>query len=67
VPAAVGGNLELEAERPKTGSSLKWTVRAGDRVLAQESDALKAPLQSNEAFFLKYEADDLATASPEES
>lgn len=59
MPAAVGGDLELEAENPKTGSSLKWTVRAGGY--------LNASLQSHEAFFLRYEVDDFAAAGPDEN
>lgn len=61
VPSAVGGDLEFEADHPKPGSHLKWTVRSGSRVLAQDDDTLKEPLQANEAFFLKFDADDFAS------
>ena len=66
VPSAVGGDIELEASNPKPGSRLSWTVRAGERVLAQESESLHEPLRANEAFFLKTGADDFANVVPAE-
>jgi hypothetical protein len=63
VPATVGGDLELQAESPKAGARLSWTVRAGDRVLRRESETLNTAIRSNEAFFLKLDMDDYS--SPE--
>jgi len=60
VPMGVGGSLELQASAPKPGSKLSWTVRAGDKVIAQDAETLSQPLQGNEAFFLHVEVDDFA-------
>jgi hypothetical protein len=66
VPDAVGGDLEFQADNPKPGSRIRWTVRSGSRTLAQDSETLNAPLQANEAFLLKYDGDDFATADSAE-
>jgi hypothetical protein len=66
VPAGVGGTLEFEAENPKPGSWLKWTVSSGNKVLMHESDTLNVTLKANEAFFVQYQADDFSTAQQEE-
>ncbi len=61
VPAATQGILEFEAVVPKVGSKLTWTVHAGDKQIAQDSQTLNEPLQANEAFFLQVELQDFAT------
>jgi hypothetical protein len=61
VPASTFAILEFEAIGPKTGSKLTWTVHAGGRQIAQESQTLDKPLQANEAFFLQVQATDLAS------
>src|SRR5262249_4586981 len=66
VPATVGGDLEFQAEDPKPGASLKWTVRSGGRVLRQNSETLNSALQANEAFFLKYDSEDFSSTQQEE-
>ncbi len=66
MPSAVGGDLEFQADSPKPGSRLAWTVRSGDKVLAQESETLKDPLQGNEAFFLKLGVNDFSDVEREE-
>jgi hypothetical protein len=65
VPSAVGGDLEFQADNPKSGSRLTWTVRSGGRVLARDSETINASLQANEAFFLKFDADDFAATEQE--
>jgi hypothetical protein len=40
-------------------------VRSGGRVLARDSETLNASLQANEAFFLKFDADDFAATEQE--
>jgi len=65
VPAGTMGTLEFEAVAPKTGSTLSWTVKAGDKQIAQETQTLDKPLQANEAFFLQVELDDYATGKLE--
>jgi hypothetical protein len=66
VPATVGGDLEFEAENPKSGSRLSWTVRAGDKVLKQEASTLDSALRANEAFFLKLDTDDFSSTESDE-
>ena len=66
VPATVGGDLELQAENPKAGAKLSWTVRAGDTVLKQESETLNASLGANEGFFLKLDMDDFSVPESDE-
>jgi len=66
VPSAVGGDLEFEAEQPKPGSHLKWTVRCGSRILAENSETLNSALQGNEAFFLKFDSEDFASGESSE-
>ncbi len=65
VPAGTSGSLEFEAVGPKPGSTLSWTVRAGDKQIAQETEKLEQPLRANEAFFLQVEVDDFATGKLE--
>ena len=66
VPDAVGGNLELKAQSPKPGSRLTWTVRAGDRVVKDETDTLNEPLRANEAFFVTADVVDFSRPEAEE-
>lgn len=66
VPASVGGDLELQAENPKPGSRLSWTVRADNRMLHQETETLNTALQGNQAFFLKLDRDDFSQDETEE-
>ena len=66
VPATVGGDLELQAENPKAGSRLSWTVRCGDKVLKQETETLDSALKANEAFFLKMDVEDFSSGEAEE-
>jgi len=66
VPAAVGGDLEFEAVNPKSGARLKWTVRSGSSVLKHETETLDGDLRANEAFFVKFEADDFSRAEAEQ-
>jgi hypothetical protein len=65
VPSAVGGNLELQADNPKPGSRLTWTVRSGNSLLTRDSETLNSPLHAHEAFFLKFDADDFAVKEQE--
>lgn len=65
VPARTTGTLEFEAVGPKPGSKLSWTIRAGDKQIAQQTETLEKPLQNNEAFFLQIEVDDFATGKLE--
>lgn len=66
VPATVGGDLEFQAEDPKPGARLTWTVRTGDKVLKQESETLDTALHANEAFFLKLDSEDFSVAEADE-
>ncbi len=65
VPSAVGGDLELQADNPKPGSRLTWTVRSGNNLLTRDSETLNSPLHANEAFFLKFDADDFTVMEQE--
>jgi hypothetical protein len=40
-------------------------VRSGSKVLARESETPNSPLQANEAFFLKFDAEDFAATEQE--
>lgn len=66
VPATVGGDLELEAQNPKAGSHLTWTVRSGNTVLKHETETLDGALRANEAFFLKVDAEDFSRTDSDE-
>lgn len=65
VPSGTLGTLEFEAVGPKPGSKLSWTVHAGGKQIAQETQTMDKPLQANEAFFLQIEVADLATGKLE--
>ena len=60
VPRAVGGNVELQAENPKAGSKLSFTVRSGNQVLMQDAQTLDGALRPNEAFFLNVDSEDFS-------
>ena len=60
VPTRTFAILEFEAVGPKTGSKLSWTVHAGGKQIAQETETLDKPLQAGEAFFLQVQVEDVA-------
>jgi len=66
VPAAVGGSVELEAENPKPGARLSWTVRSGESVLKHEAETLEGALRANEVFCLTLDAEDFSRAEAEQ-
>ena len=53
VPRNAGGYIEFEADAPKPGAKLSWTLRHDGRRIASADETLDQPLGRNEAFFLQ--------------
>jgi hypothetical protein len=53
VPPRVGGYVELGAVKPNVGDRLAWKIRVNERVVDEQSDTLKEPLQKGYAFFIQ--------------
>lgn len=58
VPRNAGGYIEFEADAPKPGAAMSWTLRHDGRRIASQSETLDQPLGKNEAFFLQEYYDD---------
>lgn len=52
--------FELGVPEATPGARIEWTVLLDGRVVVQEDDTLDGPLESGFAFFLQFEADDVA-------
>lgn len=61
LPANAGGYVDLTAEEPAVGAQLRWVVRINDRIVAEETQTLDAPLEPNYAFGLQLYMDDYST------
>ena len=66
VPPRAGGYIELNAESPKVGDQLKWTLSLNGQVIDEQSETLQEALQPNHAFFLQLHEDDYSQARPNE-
>jgi hypothetical protein len=66
VPPAAGGYIELNAEEPKVGDRLKWTVSVNGRVIDEQSETLQEALKPGYAFFIQIHMEDYSKAQPEE-
>ena len=58
VPRNTGGYIEFEADAPKPGAKLSWTLHHDGRRIASAEETLDQPLGKNEAFFLPEYYDD---------
>jgi len=58
VPHNAGGYVEFQADAPKVGDRMSWTIAYNGKQIAQDEMTLQQPLQSNEAFFLQEHYDD---------
>ena len=65
VPRGAGGTIELGAERPKEGDTLRFTVALDGRTVDEQSETLDEELRPGYAFFLQSEHDDYSRAKPE--
>jgi hypothetical protein len=61
VPANVGGTVEMSIEHPQLGATVHVVVRIGDRLVAEDSLTLDAPLQPGYGFTAQVVLDDYAT------
>jgi hypothetical protein len=66
VPPRAGGYIELNAESPKVGDRLKWTIAVNGQVIDEQSETLEQALQPNYAFFLQLHAEDYGQAKRDE-
>jgi len=65
VPRGAGGTIELGAEQPKVGDTLKWTISLNGQTIDEQSETLDEELRQGYAFFLQSEYDDYSEARPE--
>jgi hypothetical protein len=61
VPPNVGGTVEMSIDSPQVGATVHVAVRIGDRLVAEDSSTLDAPLQPGYGFFAQVHLDDYAT------
>lgn len=66
VPKGTGGTIELGAEKPKVGDTLKWTISLDGQTVDEQKESLEEELGPNYAFFLQREYDDYSEATPDE-
>jgi hypothetical protein len=65
VPDQVGRYLELGADHPKAGDTLKWRVLINGSVVNEDTQSLEKELAPNTAFFLQLYYDEYAKAREE--
>ena len=63
VPPGVGGYIQLGADHPNPGDKLTMRIRMNGRLLDEQTDILKAPLEPKTAFFLQDHFDDYSDPS----
>ena len=61
VPPGVGGYVEMSLKEPKVGSSVRITVKVGDRVVGEDSSTLDSPLKPGYGFAAQVYFEDYAT------
>jgi hypothetical protein len=61
IPPNVGGTVEMSVGSPQVGSTVHVSVRIGERLVAEDSSTLDAPLQPGYGFFAQVHLDDYAT------
>jgi hypothetical protein len=66
VPPRAGGYIELNAENPKVGDQLKWTISVNGQVIDEQHETLQEELKPNYAFFLQLHAEDYSQAKADE-
>jgi hypothetical protein len=64
-PAKVGGYIQLEADHPKVGDKLKWSVFINGEQVGQEEWTLDKELEPKTAMFLQLHFDDYSKAAQE--
>jgi len=62
VPPRAGGTVELDAETPKVGDRLRYTLTVNGHVVDEQAQNLDEELASGYAFFLQTEFDDYGKA-----
>ena len=62
VPPRAGGTVELNADSPKVGDRLRYSLTVNGHVVDEQSQSLDEELESGYAFFLQTEFDDYGTA-----
>jgi hypothetical protein len=66
VPPNAGGYIELNAQGPKVGDTLKWTISVNGRVIDEQSESLAEELRQGYAFFLQLHLHDYGQATLDE-
>ena len=66
MPKGTGGTIELGAEKPKVGDTLKWTISLNGQTIDEQKESLEEELRPNYAFFLQREYDDYSAATADE-
>ena len=61
VPGGVGGCVELGAVEPKQGDTLAWQISTNGKVVDEQFDELKEPLEKGYAFFIQSFFEDYST------
>jgi len=65
VQPGFGGYIELDADGPKPGDSLRMDVKVNGQSVGHETDRLNQPLPPGTAFFVQEHFDDYSKASQE--
>jgi hypothetical protein len=67
VPPGAGGTVELNAESPKVGDRLQYTLKVNGEVVDEQSESLDEELESGYAFAVQTEFDDYGKAQLSEN
>ncbi|PYU56728.1 MAG: hypothetical protein DMG55_22790 [Acidobacteria bacterium] len=65
VPAHVGGDIEIGADKPSPGDRLAMKVKSNGRLVNEQTETLDQPLKSGYVFFLQVHYDDYSKAGSE--
>jgi hypothetical protein len=65
VPAGVGGYVELEAEAPKVGDTLKMKIKVDGKFVDEDGQKLESPLAAGYVFAVQQHYDDYSKAAEE--
>ena len=65
IPRGAGGYIELGAQDPKVGDTLKWKITLNGDTVEEQSETLEKPLTEGYAFFLQSAYDDYSRMEPE--
>jgi len=67
VPEKVGGYIELDADAPKVGDTLKIKIKVDGKFIDEDGERLDQPLEPRTAFFVQRYYQDYSKASSVES